>query len=1396
MLKKFVKFFGGDPDSRKVSVGVEAALAVNELEPGCEALSDKDLSAKTLEFRRRLAKGETLDDLLPEAFAAVREAAKRTIGLRHYDVQIVGGMTMHDGEIAEMRTGEGKTLVATLPIYLNALALNKEWVSKAEARWGSDPDGWDFTQHRLGGIPIGRGVHLVTVNDYLARRDARWKAPIYQLLGMDVGVLQMAARTDHGRLAFMVDLEHDSPHEDQHQLRSVPRKETYKADIVYGTTNEYGFDYLRDNMKMTLDERVQRGHFYAIIDEVDNVLIDEARTPLIISGPSHDDAEHYIRMAQVVRGVNSEDFEIDERSRSVALTEIGEIHVEQILGETLRDPERPEDITPEQARLLGYLEQALLAQFIYRRNKDYLVQGGKVIIVDQNTGRLMPGRRWSNGLHQAIEAKEGVKVEAENVTYATITIQNYYRMYEKLAGMTGTASTESEEFAKIYKLDVLEIPTNLDYQASRPEWPLDAKEGVDEEGYKYTYYVEPGGNGRPVFFKRKDYPDVIYRTEEAKFRAISQEILRYHAMGRPILVGTTSVELSDRLSARLKADPIRKLAQVIVLRDAWMTAHNREADGRIITELEFLSRPLGLLPSKQMAAMAREVDVNISPLHSANIARLLDVLGLPPHNADRLEEILKNGVNHQVLNARKHTEESQIIADAGAFGAVTIATNMAGRGVDIKLGGELTEEILTQVNRVLRRSDEIDDPYDMTLEEKFKALKALDEADYGIYAEQVHAFLKYMDESRLVKELGGLHVIGSERHESRRIDNQLRGRSARQGDPGSSRFYLSMQDNLMRIFGGQQAESMMERLKIDEEMPIEMGMVSRIVEQSQTRVEGANFDTRKHLLDYDDVLNNQRAAIYGQRDRIFTKDDLTDDVNEMLAAEVRLRIPEAFADPEGPWKLVAWADQTQPTLIFGNLVYPSFSLQLILDHIRAEELKSPEAAFEALVEVAEGSLQAEREHLLSSLEDSLTNTRARIDEQIDERGEVLDLFLDGIDPDDEEDGRTSRDLAQELNNLVRAPIKLDGSQTQALLEDPASLADEIEGQVEAFLATSSAKRTIVIVERRLGESIDLDPQDLRLDDWESFSKDLIDRVDQVFERRLERYIGAERDGSIARDIRGALDGARGDLNTGRIIDLLLRMPQGQRASFDKRTRQRVWQRATRISYIHYAARFITDETESGITERILKHLQEAQLRLQQGLGLTEFARQSAHAIRHFPADLQRVIRKALPEGFDPEILERPLRTLDPVLSGRVADGLGRFVLTATYRQLLLRVISELWVEYLTQMEALRVSVGLEAYGQRDPLVAYKRRASELFGELLADTRRGVVTRMFTYRVQAVIESEGGEPAPAQAAQEESSVNGGLQQPPPLEQQGQSQPAAGKKRKPRSPSAKRRRSRKK
>ena len=1351
MLKKFVSVFGGDPNKRKIKKFSGNVDLINSLEAEFEVLSDEALCAKTDAFRRRLVRGETLDDILPEAFATVREASKRTIGLRHYDIQLVGGVALHQGTIAEMRTGEGKTLVATLPLYLNALTFHPDWLELAQERWGSDPDRWVFKP--FNGIPVNRGVHLVTVNDYLARRDARWKAPIYNLLGMDVGVLQMAARTEYGAKAFLIDLEKSSPHEDQHQLMIVPRKESYAVDITYGTTSEYGFDYLRDNMKMRFEERVQRGYHYAIIDEVDNVLIDEARTPLIISGPSHDDAEHYIRMAQVVKRLDSQDYEIDERSRTVSLTEIGEINIEQILGESLRDPERPEDITPEQAQTMGYLEQALRAQNVFRRNKDYLVQGGKVVIIDEYTGRLMPGRRWSDGLHQAVEAKEGVKVQGENVTYATITIQNYFRMYDKLSGMTGTAATEAEEFHKIYNLDVIEIPTNLDYQASHSKWALIDREATDEEGYRYTYYVsEDNLNGDPLFWKRKDYPDVIYRSEEAKFRAIGQEILRYHTMGRPMLVGTTSVELSELLTSRLKADPMRKLTQILLLRHTWMEANDREMDGRQIPELEFLNCPLGLLPKATMKKMARELGLSLNPQTSENLDRLLEILKLSPEHKDRLGIILKNGVSHQVLNARKHTEESQIIADAGAYGAVTIATNMAGRGVDIKLGGELPEEVLTQVNRVLNRAG-YEDPYDMTLNARQAAFLDMTSEDYGIYEAEVNQFLKYIQESKQVKDLGGLHVIGSERHESRRIDNQLRGRSARQGDPGSSRFYLSMQDQLMRLFGGQQAEGMMERLKIDEDMPIEMGMVSRIVEQSQTRVEGANFDTRKHLLEYDDVLNKQRASIYGQRDRIFVKGDLSEDVNELIQVEVKKRVPEALVDEEGPWKLLAWLDQTQPTLIFGDVVFPSFTVQLLLEHLKSRNITDRSAAFNALIDIGEGSLNAEDQHFYNAIDDMVDQTGQGVKHQIKERLDTLDIFFEGLSMEDETDTRNPREIQNDLLSLLRVPIKLSPQHQRALRDDPDEIVETIGTLVETYLVTEALRRIVIVVERRLEEMLDLSFSDLLIDDWDATVDQILEKIESANNKRRRRLLGDNQDGLIAKDLKTALAQVKEPPTDYDLINLLLRIPQGSRATFDRKSRRRVWKRTTRLTYTYYAPQFLQDIDEETATQKVLDHLLKAQGAMRSGLGAIEFNR-----FVNTSADLPKIVRNGLRDAFGDEAYQRienqPLKKLASHERNQVIDEFGRQVQTANFRNLLLSVISNLWVDYLTQMEGLRVSVGLEAYAQRDPLVMYKRKASEMFQTLLKDMRVGVVSRMFTYQAISLITAQMEEKQTERALRDE------------------------------------------
>ena len=1302
MLKKIVKMIGGDPNKREIEKYAAVVEQINLLESQYENLSDEELAEKTGEFRLRLGRGESLDDLLPEAFAAVREASKRTLGLRHYDVQLVGGMALHHGKIAEMQTCEGKTLVATLPLYLNALT--------------------------------GKGTHLVTVNDYLARRDARWMAPIYNLLGLSVGVLQMAARTENGKKAFLVDLERESPHEDQHQLRMVPRRLAYSADILYGTNSEFGFDYLRDNMTLQLEDRVQRGHHYAIIDEVDNVLIDEARTPLIISGPAQDEAEWYVRVAQVVKQLRPEDYEISEKDRTVTLTELGESHVEELLGMALRDPERPEDVTPEQARMLGYLEQALRAQHLFRRNKEYLVQAGKVVIVDEFTGRLMPGRRWSDGLHQAVEAKESVRVQPENVTYATITIQNYFRMYEKLAGMSGTSLTEAEEFDKIYSLGVIAIPTNLEYLASRPDSDLEQVEDRDSAGYKYTYYTHRSDPNRaPHFWKRKDYPDVVYRTEEAKLRAIGQEILQYHTLGRPILVGTTSVELSDRVSARLRAEPLRRLAQTLLLRQVWFEQNDRAEDGRQVPELQFLNGPLDQLDTSAMRKLARELNIPFNPEEADNVDRLLAILGLQPASHSRLVAALKAGISHQVLNARKHTEESQIIARGGEFGAVTIATNMAGRGVDIKLGGELDENIHAAVIRVLHRAG-YHDAYDMTMHERLEALKKMESSQFGIYGDQVAAFFEYIERMELVKELGGLHVIGSERHEARRIDNQLRGRSARQGDPGSSRFYLSMEDELMRLFGGQQADALMQRMKIDDAMPLEVGLVSRIVEQSQSRVEGANFDVRKHLLEYDDVLNDQRAKIYAQRNLIFSKEDLSEDVNEMLRAEVTRRIPEALEDSEGPWKLIAWLDQIQPSLPGGEAIFPSYSLRLLAENINgARQTLETQAALEKLLEIARQAMIAEENHLLKAVDLLLDQAQDRLQAQLAERNEAVDTFLQGVKLADETEPRTPRQALEELSSAVRLPLKLSPNQQRALLDEPDQIADEIYLQIESQLVSQAVARLIGSLERRLDEGLEINSGEFSNTSWDSLANLVLSAIQTIYQRRRERYLGDGSAGQIARDLEASLARSGNRLNANVLYQLLLLMPQGARAAFDKRTHRRVFLRTTRFNYIYFVAQFLERRDPQEIAKDVLVHLEVAHTFLRQTWGAHEWDRIAAAAYIELDQKTQQGLRNALGDELWEQYQNQPLQSLPDERRQDVVNELGRQALTEIFRQLLLQVITELWVDYLTQMEALRVSIGLEAYAQRDPLVQYKSRAFSLFQELLGNIRTSIVSRMFTFR---------------------------------------------------------------
>lgn len=724
--------------------------AINSLEPKISKLSDAELQAKTAEFKEKLRQGATLDDILVEAFAVVREVARRTVRMRHFDVQLMGGIVLHQGKIAEMKTGEGKTLVATLPAYLNALE--------------------------------GKGVHIVTVNDYLAKRDAEWMGPIYKFLGLSVGVIQ-------------------------HDMDDAQRKKAYQSDITYGTNNEFGFDYLRDNMKFRLEDLVQREFNYAIVDEVDSILIDEARTPLIISGPTQESTALYYKVDNFVRRLQKDKhFILDEKTRTVALNENGVAEAEKYFGvSNLYDLNHMD--------LVHAINQSLKAHFLFRKDVDYMVKDGQVIIVDEFTGRLMPGRRYSDGLHQALEAKERVRVEEEYQTLASITFQNYFRMYKKLAGMTGTAATEAAEFLHIYNLDVVEIPTN-----------------------------------KPLI--RTEYPDVIYRTAQEKWNAVVEEIIELNKIGRPVLVGTISIEKSEHLSNLLK----------------------------------------------------------------------------------------KRGIKHVVLNAKYHELEAQIIAQAGRIGAVTIATNMAGRGVDILLGGNpdfLAKEALKKAGI---------DPAQATPEQYNKAYE--------------EALKITSEEHKKVVALGGLHIIGTERHESRRIDNQLRGRAGRQGDPGSSRFYLSLEDDLMRIFGSDRLSGLLARIGMSEGVPIQHPLVSRAIERAQKQVEAQNFSIRKHLLEYDDVMNKQRETIYRQRREILEGKDLREYYLNLIDSLVEWYLDQHANKDQHPDE---WDREALHQAIFSQFGYDLNQLNLDWESVTYEELKEKlTAALKELYEQKEKLLGPER----------------------------------------------------------------------------------------------------------------------------------------------------------------------------------------------------------------------------------------------------------------------------------------------------------------------------------------------------------------------------------------------------------------------------------------------------
>jgi preprotein translocase subunit SecA len=896
------------------------------------------------------------------------------------------------------------------------------------------------------------------------------------------------------------------------------------------------------------------------------------------------------------------------------------------------------------------------------------------------------------------------------VTYATITLQNYFRMYQKLAGMTGTALTEAEEFSKIYKLEVTPIPTNLEYQAFGDKAPLVEIKTRDEENYQYSYYARRDDGREPVFFRRKDYPDVIYRTVEAKLRALVAEIVRYNVLGRPMLVGTSSVESSERLSNRLRAEPVRRLLQVGLVRQAFVKNKNREEDGRLIPELEPFNEPLETITPDALRKFAAGFGMSSINLdEAANLSMLLGILRLPEESTGRLQQALQAGVPHQVLNARRHTEESQIIAGAGAFGAVTIATNMAGRGVDIKLGGEIAEEVISAVNRVLRRAG-YPDPFDMQMEERRQALMKVESAQYGLNEGEVKLFLQYFEDMERVKQLGGLHVIGSERHEARRIDNQLRGRSARQGDPGSSRFYLSLEDDLMRLFGGEQVSGLMQRLKVDDTLPLEARVVSGIIENSQHRVEGANFDVRKHLLEYDDVLNKQREQIYSQRDRVFTKVDLTEDVAEMLQSEVESRVRAELADAEGPWKLIAWLEGVQPPFESQGRLIPTYGLLLVL-----QDLNRSTDVRHAIHELVSRAIQAEHAHAQRAIEALIDRTEEGLENQVDERKDSLDAFFES-QRDSEEPLRPQK-AAEELGALIHLPLRLTAEQSRQLSEDPDRFRKWLGGFVESQIIALNVGRIVGAIEHRLGESLG---DKIEAADWDAASEKILSAAHELMRRQGQRLTA-----QVEHDLELLLQRESGADDSSR-LRVLLSLSQAARTVFDQRTHRQMHQVFSRFSYMYLAAQLLENRLAEDVIEDVLEHLDQAEAALQTAWGQGEYARLSQNAVRL--ADFGPAA-----QVFGQERLQEPVTALGETERDKLIQAIGSYVLNEVKRQLLLSSITELWVEYLTKVEALRVSIGLEAYAQRDPLVQYKGRASELFQQLLADVRTAVVGRVFAYQ---------------------------------------------------------------
>lgn len=1243
-LKQFVSKVLGNANERELQQMQPFVDAINKLESEYERLSDQELRAKTDEFLRRLRDGETLDDILVEAFTAVREASKRTIGQRHYDVQLLGGVALHRGRAVEMKTGEGKTLVATLPLYLNGLT--------------------------------GRGVHLVTVNDYLARRDVQWMGPIYDLLGLSVGLLQQGQDQ-----SFVYDPEYNRGADDYAMLRPVRRREAYGAHITYGTNNEFGFDYLRDNSAYSLKDRVQRGFYYAIVDEVDNILIDEARTPLIISGPASEPTDEYYLLARVVRQLAPDDYEIEERTRSITLTDAGYDRVEQLLGVSLFDPDYPEEMTPQQAKLLHHLEQALKAEYIMHKNRDYIIQSQHVVIVDEFTGRTMADRRWSDGLHQAVEAKENVPIRQENITYATITLQNYFRMYEKLAGMTGTAATEAEEFERIYELRVLILPTH-----------------------------------RPVI--RRDNSDVILRTEEGKFRTVVQDIVSQHCMGRPVLVGTTSVAISEHLSSRLEGNLLRRWASTALLRDR---LNQRDIDNATYKEgMQLLSQPLESLSASQLRKLGDQVDVSTDLRTPESLDKLAQILGL--EDSSPLEGVLRQGVPHNVLNARHHTEEAGIVAGAGESGAVTIATNMAGRGVDIKLGGELDEETLSQVYRVLNQNDI--SPYGMSFEDMAQALQGLNPGRYYLYKDAVESFVEHVRDEKRVKELGGLHVIGTERHEARRIDNQLRGRSGRQGDPGSSTFYLSLEDDLMRRFGGNRVASLATRLGAEDDMPIALGIVSRAIANAQTQVEGYNFDIRKHLIEYDDVLNMQREVIYEQRKRILSKPDLRDDVWAMVEDEIEEHIDSALGSgPPDMFRLVYYLEHMQPvTPVAEGELFPSWSLRYVLSTLPLDG--PPEEMRAALSAIVRQALDSQQRNMLLSLERGIARALEMEKQSVDRLLEAASIAYEGIEAELEEAGREVD--AQSVTRAVSQFTSLDVDPREYRDLEGRQLERAVMDQVRVLAQAQARARTLAQVQVRTGVEWAAAESWVYEADERALLSAIVEAIGKVLAQQAEK-LAQEIDAEIEARIRRKAD----DTPSG-LVQFLQNVCFGTRTQFDRQHR-RVSERVERFQFAYWVAEQIADWDRDRIRREVLAHLRDALDAWERAWAQTEMQRISASQVADIDDETRAGLERALgPERFS-DLSGTRIADLSPEDEEAVARYLGQRVLFNVQRQLMLDITSRYWVEHLTSMEVLRQGIGLQSYAQKDPLAEYKVRAYEMFQDLLKAIQSDIVTAMFIYR---------------------------------------------------------------